>query len=180
MSILAISFDAGSVDISVWSSAGEVRGNFPDGLQILNEFGSGSGPVYVLSRSSGEAGRLSGMAVQMDSDYESPTILGVEWGGMVWMGAGSRVYRITSDLVADREIDLGSRFDSFRLLSALDRLVILSETGAFSIHRDGEVDWSADFDIVTEATWGAEELTVSQMDGPVVRVNLKTGNVQAG
>lgn len=177
--MFTISFGNNEMACSVWSSAGEARaGSFTD-LEIANENGSGSGPVYVFSRAGG-AGKdvhRSAAGIQMDSEFESPTILGSEWGGAYWVGCNSRLYRITPSMAIDREIFLESRFDSIRFISRLDRLIVLAEAGLFSVCNSGQIDWRVDLDVVTDSRWEGESVIISQMDGPEIRVDLEAGSV---
>jgi hypothetical protein len=176
--MFTVSFGTSAMACSVWSSSGEARaGSFAD-LDIANEYGSGSGPVYVFSQADvgGEGKQSSGVGIQMDSEFESPTILGSEWGGARWIGCNSHLYRISPNMVIEHEIGLDSRFDSFRLISRLNRLIILTEVGLFSVCDSGEIGWRVDLDVITDACWESESVVISQMDGSGVRVELESGS----
>lgn len=177
--MFTISFAGDAMECSIWSSFGEVRAGSAVDLNVVNEYGSGSGLVYVFSaveKTGGDA-RWPAVGIQMDSEFNSPTILGGEWGGARWVGCNSHVYRISPSMDVDCEIDLGSRFDSFKCVSHLDRLIILAEAGLFAVCGSGEIDWRVDLDVVTDVRWEDESATIFQMDSPGVRVNLRNGSV---
>ncbi|MFJ4847089.1 MULTISPECIES: hypothetical protein [unclassified Streptomyces] len=177
--MFAISFGSDSMECSVWSSSGEARAGLSADLDIANEYGSGSGPVYVFSSADGggRGGRGSAVGIQMDSEFESPTIFGDEWGGARWIGCNSHLYRIMPGMTVDREIDLESRFDSLRFISRLDRLLVLAEAGLLAVCGNGDIDWRVSLDVVTDVRWEGESALISQMDRPDVRVDLRSGSV---
>jgi hypothetical protein len=176
-----IVFGSAAMECSIWSSPGEARAGTSADLDIANEYGSGSGPVYLLAPA-GDAQEGAGgpaVGIRMDSEFESPTILGAEWGGARWVGCNAHLYRLSPGLVIDREICLDSRFGSFRLDSRLDRLFVIAEAGILAVRGDGGIDWRAELDIVTDARWEAVSVLISQMDGPKVRVDLRSGSVES-
>ncbi|MBT3151052.1 hypothetical protein HTV45_09150 [Streptomyces sp. CHD11] len=179
MSMFTIAFAKDAMECSVWSSPGEARAALSADLDIANEYGSGSGFVYVFSLAdeSGKGVKRSTVGIQMDSEFESPTILGNEWGRARWIGCNSNLYRISSSMTIDREIDLGSKFDSFRYISHLDRLIVLAEIGLFAVCGSGEIDWHVSLDVVTDVHWADESVMIFQMDSPGVRVDLRNGSI---
>ncbi|MFA1542714.1 hypothetical protein [Actinomadura monticuli] len=177
MSMLVISFDSGAMACSIWSSPGEARiGCFSD-LEIANEYGSGSGPVFVFSQTDvgGDSDQRAAVGIRADSEFESPVILGREWGGAYWIGCNSSLYRIWPSMVIDREISLESHFGNLRLISELGKLIVLTEVGVFAVRKNGDVDWRVDLDIITDVRWESGSVVISQMDGPQVRVDLRSG-----
>jgi hypothetical protein len=178
VSIFALSFGGAAVEVSIWSGLGAARAVWPVGLNIANEYGSGSGPVYVLSQSddTGVTVDKQVLGIQMDSEFDIPTILAKEWGGTRWIGCNSQVYRVSTSMAIDSEIDLESKFNTFRLFSQLNRLVVLAEVSLFSLSCRGEINWRVDLDIVTAVRWERESVVISQMDGPDVRVDLREGS----
>lgn len=174
-----IAFGSSAMECSVWSSSGEARAGSSAHLEIANECGSGSGPVYVFSSAedAGEGSLGRAVGIQMDSEFESPTIFGSEWGGVRWIGCNSHLYRISPSMAIDREIGLDSRFDSFRYISHLDRLIVLAEVGLFAVCSSGEIDWRVNLEVVTDVRWESESALISQMDSSEVRVDLRDGSV---
>ncbi|MFJ9537083.1 hypothetical protein ACIRPX_07495 [Streptomyces sp. NPDC101225] len=181
MSLFTISFGNAAMECSIWSSSGEARAGLSPTLVIANEYGSGSGPVYVFSSAgnSSQGGPPLAVGIQMDSEFESPSILGGEWGGMCWIGCNSHLYGISPRMTIECEINLDSRFDSFRLFSSLDRLIVIAEVGVFAVCDDGEIDWRVDLDIVTAVRWEGESVLISQMDRPKLRVELRNGSISS-
>lgn len=177
--MFTISFGSSAMECSVWSSPGEARAGSSADLDIANEYGSGSGPVYVFSSAddAGEGDQGPDVGIQMDSEFESPTIFGSEWGGARWIGCNSHLYRISPGMAIDREIGLDSRFDSFRYIPRLDRLIVLAEVGLFAVCSSGEIDWRVNLEVVTDVRWESESALISQMDSPEVRVDLRNGSV---
>jgi hypothetical protein len=179
--MIVISVDDSEITCSVWSSSGEARaGSFAD-LEIANEYGSGAGRVFIFSRSDmvGESDHRSTVGIQMDSEFESPTILGREWGGAYWIGCNAHLYRISPSMAIDREINLDSHFAGLRLVSGLDRIIVLAEVGIFAVRRSGEIDWRVDLDVITDVRWESESVVISQMDGPQVCVDLQSGRCRS-
>ncbi|MER0445301.1 hypothetical protein ABR738_12115 [Streptomyces sp. Edi4] len=80
-------------------------------------------------------------------------------------------------MAIDREIGLDSRFDSFRYISHLDRLIVLAEVGLFAVCSSGEIDWRVNLEVVTDVRWESESALISQMDSSEVRVDLRDGSV---
>ena len=180
MTVLTISWSGHDLQCSVWSSADAARQGSAAALEIANEYSSGSGPVYVFTAVESEQASASdrSLGIQMDSEFEAPTVLGHEWSGAYWVGCNSHLYRLLPNMIIGAEVELDSHFVSFRLLPHLDHLIVLAEAGLFSIDGEGRVAWRANLDLVTNTRWERGSVNVTQMDAPPVRVDLETGETR--
>lgn len=179
--MLRVSHGLLTMAILRWSGEQEARDASNGHSEFANPDGPGDGPVYEFTQLSDEPELRADRAIciQMDTEFNVPTVLGTEWAGMRWIGCNRHVYGLSPLLEMRTQIDLGSPFAGFRTDSAMTRLMVVSETGLTALATDGGVAWRVDLDVITDLRWRDEFVIVTQMDGPEVSVSLRNGAVHA-
>jgi hypothetical protein len=173
--VLRVSYGLATLEARRWSSLSEVRAEAGLEVVVANPDGVGLGPVYEFSQSSDGLPATRAVYVQMDSEWEVPTVLGVEWAGGKWIGCNSAVYVLAPDLTLAESIDLGESFANFVVHGAEPTLFVISETGIRAFSRDGSQRWKVNVDVITDLQWYDDIVVLHQMDGPQVTVNLANG-----
>ena len=177
--MLRVSYGLATLQVRQWSSLSEVRAEAGLEMVVANPDGVGLGPVYEFSQSSDGPPATRAVCVQMDSESEIPTVLGVEWAGGKWIGCNSAVYVLAADLALAESIDLGEPFADFAVHGAEPTLFVISETGIRAFSSDGSQRWKVNVDVITDLEWYDDSVVLHQMDGPQVTVHLANGELKS-
>ena len=176
--MLRVSYGLATLEARQWSSLSEVRAEAGLEMVVANPDGVGLGPVYEFSQSSDGPPATRAIYVQMDSEREVPTVLGVELAGGKWIGCNSAVYVLAPDLALAESIDLGESFANFVVHGAEPTLFVISETGVRAFSSDGSQRWKVNLDVITYREWYDDIVVLHQMDGPPVTVRLANGELK--
>src|SRR4051794_21326360 len=148
---MRISIGLASIEVSRSPSVWEARSAAAGSLEIEEACESDNGPVYVLAKNESiEEGRVMAVGIQMESEYEIPSLLGVSWGEAYWVGCNFEIYRISHLMSIEKKVPLDSKFSSFYYLAEFDRLIVIAETAVICIDANGIIAWRVDVDIITD------------------------------